>query len=99
MQIPVSISWRMGPACLFACLLALSPAYAQAAVRGEAKRDVSGYVRDGETGEALPHASVLFLGTKLGAGPVAADPAAGEVGGSPRSASGRISTFTTSTQS
>ncbi len=47
-----------------ACLLVPSLIYAQAA---QAKRDISGYVRDGESGEALPHASVLLTGTKLGA--------------------------------
>jgi ferric enterobactin receptor len=42
-------------------LLAPSLIFAQAV------RDISGYVRDGDTGEALPHASVLLDGTKLGA--------------------------------
>lgn len=49
-----------------ACLLAPSLIYAQA-TRPEAKRDISGYVRDSETGEALPYASVLLTGTSLGA--------------------------------
>lgn len=64
--------WQHHAAGLFArwlvvaCLLVPSLTYAQEA-RPEAQRDISGYVRDGETGEALPHASVLLAGTKRGA--------------------------------
>ncbi|MFH1068406.1 MAG: TonB-dependent receptor [Candidatus Glassbacteria bacterium] len=45
--------------------------FAQAAERpvgsAPARRDIRGTVRDAETGEALPHATVLLVGTKLGA--------------------------------
>ncbi len=65
----------IGASLQLLCLLFFAggavPVLAQSAVAaretGAAKQDIKGYVRDGETNEALPFANVLLKGTRLGA--------------------------------